>query len=143
MFRTRRQRRYLLPTGICLLLASGPVVAQQSDDYLRQLDEEAGDLSLDRKTRNEDRIEKNMRSATGLAEVPVDEADKARVLDGGLSREDFESMLRKNYFGSYSFYRRLNEENRARIHQRYLQDADPVKLRKAILESLKRQRGKP
>ncbi len=143
MFMSRQRRKYLLPTGICLLLASGIVAAQQSDDYLRQLDEEAGDLSLDRKTRNKDRIEKNMRSAAGLAEVPVDDAAEAEALGTGLSRKDFEEMLRKNYFGSYSFYRRLNEENQARIHQRYLQDADPVKLRKAILESLKRQRGKP
>lgn len=135
----RWQERGFLAALLLGVTISLPVAAQQGDAYLQELDSEARDLNLDRETRGQQKEVKDMRSAAGLAEVPAEEQAE---LAPRLSQEEFEQDLRNNFFGSYSFYKRLEPAGKAKIYQQYLQDADPGQLRKRILEQLKKQRGK-
>ncbi len=119
-------------------------LAQQNDDYLKQLGDEAGELTLDRMTRENGKADDNPSRASGLAEVPVDASLGAgNKLPAGLSRQAFELMLEKNYFGSYIFYKRLGGESRVRVFQQYRKNPDPRRLRKSIMRAIKEQRGKP
>ena len=124
--------------GLLLALVSS-ARAQEADAYLRELDSEASDLSLDRKTQRKPNESLDMRSAARLAEVP---AEEAHDLVPGLSREAFEKSLKRNYMGSYTFYRRLSPERQDAIFAAYQQNADPQALRKKIMKALKQQRGK-
>ncbi len=126
-----------------LVLASKNSVAQQ-DSYLKQLDEEAGGLSLDRKTRDDkSHIEKNMRDSSGLSAIPDDNGSGISGLPKDLSLDRFEAVLKRNFFGSYLFYKRLDTESRAWVYRQYQKNPDPERIRKSILKVTKRQRGEP
>lgn len=125
-----------------LSLAIRPLQAQSSDDYLKQLDSEASDLSLDRKTHSTENPARarDMRSATGVVGVPANGEDQG--LPPGLTQDAFEQALKQHYMGSYIFYRRLNQEDRLQLYRDYQQDPDPIRLRQKILNMLKHRRGK-
>ena len=131
-----KQKPGVVVIGLALMMVSTAAATQPGDDYLKQLDREASELSLDRKTRRQAEESGDMRNATGLAEVPADEAHE---LVPGLSREDFERSLKRNYMGSYTFFRRLSPERQRAIYDAYQQDPDPGKLRLKIMKALKKQ----
>jgi hypothetical protein len=122
--------------GLVLMMVSAAAAAQAGDDYLKQLDSEASELNLDRETRRQAEESGDMRNAAGLAEVP---AEEAHVLLPGLSREGFERSLKRNYMGSYTFFRRLSPQRQGEIYDAYRQDPDPRKLRLKIMKALKKQ----
>ena len=103
---------------------------------------EAGDLNLDRKTRDKARIEKNIRDSAGLTALPEDDTEN-NGLPPGLSRDGFEVMLERNFFGSYLFYKRLDAASRSWVYQQYQKEPGPERVRKSILEAIKRKRGEP
>jgi len=125
--------------GMALSFCLQSLWAQGNDDYLKQLDTEASGLSLDRKTRRQAEESTDMRGAVRLTEVPTEEAHE---LIPGLSREEFERSLKRNYMGSYTFYRRLQPQRQEQIYRAYQQDPDPDKLRSTIMKALQQQRGK-
>jgi len=120
------------------LLLPGREAVAQSEDYLKELDSEASDLTLDRQTEDRGREGGDIRDAVRLTEVPVEEPLQ---FGSGLSREDFEKALKRNLMGSYLFYRRLSAERQNQIYNAYLENPDPEVLRQAIVQSMKQQRG--
>jgi len=126
---------------LCVLYFAAQKSFAQQDNYLEQLDVEAEELSLDRKTRDKAHIEKNIRDSAGLATVPDGDNSEGGGLPGGLSRDSFEVMLERNFFGSYLFYKRLDVASRTWVFQQYQKEPDPERVRKSILEAIKRQRG--
>ncbi len=111
-------------------------VYAQSENYLKELDDEVSDLNLDSQTEiTEDEPGGIRGAASGVPpEHPLD-------LAPGLSMEDFEKALKRNYMGSYTFYRHLDPEYRRAVYSAYRKDPDPERLRKMIRNALKDQRG--
>ena len=131
------QKPIVVVFGLVLLWFGAGAVAQDGN-YLKELDSEASDLSLDRQTRSNGETGGDIRDAARLSELPVDdELD----LGAGLSREDFEKALQRNLMGSYLFYKRLSRDRRDQVYQAYLKNPDPQGLRQIIMKSLKQQRG--
>ena len=136
-----RKSKFFLATCLCVLIFTLQKSFAQQDNYLEELDAEAGGLSLDRKTRDDAHIEKNIRDSAGLAAVPDGDSPENNGLPPGLSRDSFEVMLERNFFGSYLFYKRLNAASRAWVYRQYQEKPAPERVRKSILEAIKRQRG--
>jgi len=112
--RTWRRRTAV---GLLGLLVSGGVCAD--DAYLRMLDEEV----------------------TKVESVPTDNGDIDGIdvaVAGGAptsaSREGFESLLREQHVGTYSFYRRLPERSRQEVFKDYSDGASMDVLRDKIVD---------
>ena len=109
--------------------------AQSSTDYLQTLEGEASSLELDGKT-------KSTGSSSGTAPVdsPASIGQGGAITDlrPGLSIEQFEQLLQRNYIGSYLFYKRLNDQGKQEVYAHYQSYPEPEKIREKILQISKR-----
>lgn len=109
-----------------IALYGQPVFSQT--DYLDSLQGEAESLVLDEKTHFNDTSQS---SAPGV--VNEDDGGEINPFKAGLSQQDFESLLKTNYLGSYLFYNRLSAAKKAAVYQFYLDNPDAAGIRSRIL----------
>lgn len=106
--------------------------AQVSSKYMETLEGEASGLKLDTQTRvqpqKEAALNENFDKAKGGA---------ISDLKQGFSQERFEDVLKNNYIGSYLFYKRLNDQQKAEVFGYYQNNPDPQKVREKILQVTK------
>ena len=83
------------------------------DDYLQALEDEAESLSGENSAAPPPKLE------TG---IPT-----------GLGRADFESILKRRYFGSYLFYSKLSDDRKQEVYDLYLSSNEVGPIRKKIM----------
>jgi hypothetical protein len=115
---------------VCWFLA-GSAAAQSNADYLKSLQGEAENITLDKETEL-----KTNRSKISATVAGPDEAPNSLV--SGLSVEQFEKVLQKNYIGSYLFYKRLSNSQKDEVYSFYQGNPDPDAVRDEILKVRKK-----
>lgn len=110
---------------LLLVFMSSPVVP--ADAYLSELDAEARKVEA-----REIDGEAGTSNVQSPAQVPADPANE-RV---GASREAFEALLKKNYLGTFGFYKKLPERSRQEIFAEYRAGAPVSEVRKKIIDRL-------
>lgn len=127
-------RKGCLPFFIFTLFAlnSSNVLAQTNDDYLKSLEGEASNLTLDKQTQTAPaRTSKPDGIGGGWS---ANQSGDISDLVAGLSVEQFEAVLKSNYIGSYLFYKRLNNDQKDQVYVFYQSNPDPDKVREKILQ---------
>ena len=120
-----------LPLAIFILcfLITGNAYPQSK--YLDSIELEAQSLSLDAKTE----IPVEELDKKGTIKVPVSQVGGAITqISPGLSVEQFETILKQNYIGSYLFYNRLKNNLKDRVYQYYQANPDSKLIRERILK---------
>jgi hypothetical protein len=107
------------------------VTAQSNADYLKSLQGEAESITLDKETEL-----KTTRSKVSSTVAGPDEAPNSLI--SGLSVEQFEKVLQKNYIGSYLFYKRLSNSQKGEVYSFYQGNPDPDAVRDKILKVRKK-----
>jgi hypothetical protein len=110
---------------------AGSVVAQSNADYLKSLQGEAESITLDKATESNTARSK-------ISETVADPGEVPSSLVSGLSVEQFEKVLQKNYIGSYLFYKRLSNSQKGEIYSFYQGNPDPDAVRDEILKVRKK-----
>jgi len=116
----------LLGTSLSLLLVSLPAVS--ADDYLSELDAEVKKVES-----------RKIDGETGESSVQVPAETTVNSQDAGgvkASRESFEVLLKKNYLGTFGFYKKLPERSRQEIYAEYRDGAPISEVRKKIIDRL-------
>jgi hypothetical protein len=110
---------------------AGSVAAQSNADYLKSLQGEAESITLDKATESNTARSK-------ISETVADPGEVPSSLISGLSVEQFEKVLQKNYIGSYLFYKRLSNSQKGEIYSFYQGNPDPDAVRDEILKVRKK-----
>ena len=126
----------LLFVSILLNCFSGIVAAQTNSDYLESLEGEASGLILDQETQKAP--EQRPPATTSLGTQLTDQAGAIVELTPGLTVEQFESVLKNNYIGSFLFYKRLDNSQKDEVYVYYQDNPDPSKIREKILQVSKK-----
>ncbi len=106
---------------ICLALMPGISAA---DAYLDSLQKEASAVKVDPNTAQG--------QASAERGVASPGASSGSSLPPGLSRAEFEKHLEQKYFGSYSFYKKLDGERQERVYKAYTTRPDAEYIRQEI-----------
>lgn len=118
-----------------LLFILGSIVcsasAQTNSDYLKALEGEAEGVTLDKGTEAQAAQSKISNAVAGPDQVPGS-------LINGLTMEQFEKVLQRNYIGSYLFYKRLSSGQKAKVFASYQENPNPDSVRNKILQVSKR-----
>lgn len=109
---------YKFTCTVMMLFAVSNLHAAHADAYLNALQDEAADLSVDPRTT----------ANKSAAEKAAENKD--------LQQDAFESMLDEHFQGTYIFYTRLSDENRALVYQAYTKTPDVNPLRQMIVDLL-------
>lgn len=130
---------------VAALLCPYAVIAADSD-YLKMLEGEVEELQLDQSGQfkgNEESVA--TASATATEDVVIEDwAWKGElegdILPSGLNQDEFATILKQNFFGSFAFYRKLNSIDQETVYYHYTQ-ASPANLeviRQDIMDHFKR-----
>ena len=124
------QNGYLpLATFLFCFLITGNVYSQSK--YLDSIELEAQSLNLDKSTEIPvEELEKK-----GTIKVPLSQTGGAITqLSPGLTVEQFETVLKQNYIGSFLFYKRLKNNLKDQVYQYYQANPDSKLIREKILK---------
>jgi hypothetical protein len=113
------------------LVVGSAAAAQSNDDYLKSLQGEAENITMDKQTELEAIHGKISASVSAQEQIP-------NSLISGLSIELFEKVLKQNYMGSYLFYKRLNDSQKVEVYSFYQGNPDPDSVRDKILQVSKK-----
>ena len=121
---------------IGVMLAVKPAVAAD-DAYLKMLEAEAATTRLDSSgqlKKQDDRKKPANKLFSGNGGLEGEELPK------GLGQQEFESLLEKNFFGTYAFFRKLNSTDKNTVYYRYSKAEKPdlENVRKNVMSLLKR-----
>lgn len=113
----------------------------QADDYLKMLESEAEDVKLDQSGQLKDK-ERISDDDSGITKTDWNwEGDmNGDVLPPGLARDEFATLLKQHFYGTFVFYRKLNSIDQNTIYHHY-KKASPAELepiRQDILSHLKK-----
>lgn len=131
-------RSVLLFAGI-LIFSSFSALAE--DDYLKMLESEASDLELDQsgqiKESGQEAVE-NKDSIT-KANWTWDGELEGNILPTGLAQNEFASLLKQQFYGTFVFYRKLNSNDQKTIYYHYSKSPKPDidDIRKDVTDHLK------
>ena len=125
---------------IAALLCSYEAVASD-DDYLKMLEGEAENVKLDQSGQLKEK-EQISEDASGVTKTDwVWEGDLVGDdLPTGLAKDEFATLLKQNFYGTYVFYRKLNSVDQKTVYYHYSK-ATPAALdaiRQDILNHLKK-----
>lgn len=101
----------LIPVSIM----AGLPVSANDDAYLKMLENEAANVQLDHNGRLEQ--ENKQRSVETVFEWNGEIEE--RSLPKGLGKEEFETFLQKYYYGTYTFFNKLNSTDKETVYYRY------------------------
>lgn len=133
----------LIINSLCVsaLLFSMNAVATD-DAYLRMLEGEAEDVSLDKSGQLKDTEQADESSKEGIIKKNWTwEGDlEGDILPSGLAQDEFASLLQQNFYGSFVFYRKLNSNDQDTVYYNYTKasPADLDAIRQDVLDHLKR-----
>jgi len=128
---------------MCVVVLSLSFKAVATDDaYLKMLEGEAEEVTLDKSGQLKDSEQAVQNSTEGITKTNwVWEGNlEGDVLPPGLAQNEFATLLKQNFYGSFVFYRRLNSLDQETVYYHYTK-ASPASLdsvRKDILDHLKR-----
>ena len=124
-----------------LMIFSSSVFAQSGSDYLKALEGEAENLSLDKGTKagGGNFNPQIPQAAETKPEWDPGESGAIRALQPGLSIAHFAEVLKNNYIGSYIFYKRLSNESKQEVYNYYLETPDSEKVRDKIIQVSKQR----
>ncbi|MGB5279311.1 MAG: hypothetical protein WBO73_08715 [Gammaproteobacteria bacterium] len=128
----------LVVTIVVSGLLSVLMPVQAADDaYLKMLEGEAASVQLDHGGQLK-KQEKLKRPDRPLFEWNG-ELRQENTVPTGLDREQFETFLQKNYYGTYVFYNKLNTNDRDTVYYRYSKADKPglENIRKNVMALLK------
>jgi hypothetical protein len=116
--------------------------AQASDnDYLKMLESEAEDAKLDQSGQLKDKKQvSEENSAITKWNWNRDGDINSDALPPGLTQDEFATLLKQNFYGTFVFYRKLNSVDQNTIYYHY-KNASPAVLepvRQDILSHLKK-----
>lgn len=123
----------VLSVFVLMFLFIGNASAQTSDDYLKSLQGEAETVTLDHQTELKTQSVKTQDNPQGLTG-----AAQGSGLVAGLTIEQFESVLKESYIGSYLFYHRLSDAKKGEVFASYQENPDPDSVREIILKVSKK-----
>ena len=133
----------LIVNSLCItaLLFSLKVVATD-DAYLRMLEGEAEEASLDKSGQLKEAEPINKNSTDGITKTNWKwEGDlEGDALPSGLAQDEFATLLKQHFYGSFVFYRKLNSIDQQTVYYHYTKSlsADLDSIRQDILDHLKR-----
>ena len=135
---SRRYINIILCMGT--LLCSSSVLAAD-DDYLKMLEGEAEDVKLDQSGQLENKKKSGSVSGDDITNTEWKwEGDvDAEELPTGLAIDEFASLLKQHFYGTFVFYRKLNSNDQKTVYHHYKQAtvANVDSIRKDILNQLK------
>lgn len=107
---------------------SGPVY---SDDYLDQLEAEAQSSQLDKQAESGEQKKSAAKSIDDSSRYYTEKhwAWEGQlvgdVLPKGLAQEEFVTVLKQRFYGSFTFYRRLEPSAQMQVYSHYKDSANP------------------
>jgi len=124
---------------ITALLSSYQAMASD-DEYLRMLEGEAEDVKLDQSGQLKDKEKVNNDSSVITKTNWKWEGDlEGDNLPSGLAQDEFATLLKQNFYGTFVFYRKLNSVDQQTVYYHYSKASpaalDPI--RQDILNHLK------
>ena len=127
---------------LCIAVLLCSFQAKSSDDdYLKMLEGEAEDVKLDQSGQLKDKEGIN-KDASGITKTNWKwEGDmESDVLPKGLAQDEFATVLKQNFYGSFVFYRKLNSIDQSTVYYHYTKSssADLESIRQDILNHLKK-----
>lgn len=140
-FSSQPTGRTVISLFVAALLTWSTSVVASDDDYLKMLEGEAEDLQLDQSGQLKDKPSVDNRSSDTVNNTEWKwEGDVlADSLPKGLSHEEFSAVLKKNFYGTFVFYRKLNSVDQQTVHYQYSKSDNPNldSIRQHILSLLK------
>ena len=112
--------------GLVLCLCPGMVV-YAADDYLSALEAEADDTGV---------VSGSVPSTAGSQEKKSRHAPASKVIDAGLSFDEFEEILGTSYSGSNLLYVKLSKGKRKSVYKVYQSDNRISSVREEIVRLL-------
>lgn len=113
----------------------------QADDYLKMLESEAEDVKLDQSGQLKEK-EHISDDDSGITKTDWNwEGDmNGDVLPPGLARDEFATLLKQHFYGTFVFYRKLNSIDQNTIYHHYKKSspAELEPIRQDILSHLKK-----
>ncbi len=137
----RRSALNSLCHSFCLIvLLSASNVQASEDDYLKMLESEAEDVTLDQSGQLKD-TQQISDDDSGITKTDWNwegnlEGD---VLPQGLAQNEFATLLKQHFYGTFVFYRKLNSVDQNTVYYHYTK-ATPAELeiiRQDILNHLR------
>jgi len=126
---------------IAVLLASFEAVASD-DAYLKMLEGEAEDVQLDQSGQLKDKQQTNNDTTDVITKTNWKwEGDlEGDALPAGLAQDEFASLLKQHFYGTFVFYRKLNSVDQQTVYYHYTKasKADLDSIRQDILNLLKK-----
>ncbi len=103
------------------------------DNYLQGLTSEAGGTRVD----DSGQIATRELEGDGADEPPEStwdiDSQSLDILQAGLERDEFEALLKRNYYASYIFYKKLNPTSKSLVYKTYLKTPTIVVVRNQII----------
>jgi hypothetical protein len=133
----------LILNTLCVSALLFSIEAVATDDaYLKMLEGEAEEVSLDKSGQLKDTEQADKSSTEGITKKNWTwEGDlEGDALPSGLAQDEFASLLKQNFYGSFVFFRKLNSNDQDTVYYHYTK-ASPANLdaiRQDILDHLKR-----
>lgn len=113
----------------------------QADDYLKMLESEAEDVKLDQSGQLKEK-EHISDDDSGITKTDWHwEGDiNGDVLPPGLARDEFATLIKEHFYGTFVFYRKLNtiDQNTIYYHYKKASPAELEPIRQDILSHLKK-----
>ncbi len=106
-----------------------------ADDYLDALEAEAEGLSVDKRT-NANKV-KPAKEDNKPSEWSVSEQSLGSDIPPGLTQKQFATVLKKRFFGSYLFYKKLTTVQKESVYLAYKRNNDVEKIRNLIVDYYK------
>lgn len=133
----------LILNSLCVSALLFSIEAVATDDaYLKMLEGEAEEVSLDKSGQLKGTEQTDKSSTEGITKKNwAWEGDlEGDVLPPGLAQDEFNSLLKQNFYGSFVFYRKLNSNDQDTVYYHYTKasHANLDAIRQDILDHLKR-----
>jgi len=113
----------------------------QADDYLKMLESEAEEVKLDQSGQLKEKEHKSD-DDSGITKTDWHwEGDiNGDVLPPGLARDEFATLIKEHFYGTFVFYRKLNtiDQNTIYYHYKKASPAELEPIRQDILNLLKK-----
>ena len=111
------------------------------DEYLKMLEGEAEDLELDKsgQLKEKEQADKSATEAITKKNWKWEGDLQGDILPPGLAQDEFTTLLKQNFYGSFAFFNKLNSIDQQTVYLHYTK-ASPAHLeaiRQDILDHLK------
>ena len=106
---------------IAVLLCSFEAKSNADDEYLKMLEGEAEDVKLDQSSqlKNKEQINKDSTDGITKTDWKWDGDLEGDALPKGLAHDEFATMLKQHFYGTFVFYRKLNSVDQETVYYHY------------------------